>query len=484
MRTDPHMQVSILFSCSAAFAASPSTPSTPEPRTMTDATPPYNVTQLEHTVEFIGRQNAASKRRIRWVFNAAPSDGSAPHQHELVFTWSVSSGKQDITLDGANVSFSRQKGRSVFNEKVQRMGAKPDLRIVCTTAIPSGSPPDFVLYELVVDEIPYRCCPVAPNGQGRQEVYMGGSAGDMRPPQSILDITDPGRFEGAGGPDYVPGGSAVASAGGAPAQMDATNEEHHVGFRTVAEGDNLSKHEYERHRHDYPKTHFPGTEGGAPGAAPAAPPESVDDLLSFDAPAPASAPAAAAAAPTCDGMMDGVATGMLVPTQQPQSPTSYANDLLAFGAAAPAPAGESGHVAFSSLTPGDDLNNHEYDQHQHGQYPKDHWPGTAGAPPAKPVDPHVGFQTVTSNDDLNRHDYEQHQHGQYPKTHWVAGGDATAAEDATMGGVPAAAAPTPVAGVNPFDQFAAAPPPAGGTPSPQQQQQPPAGEPNDLLGFP
>lgn len=170
---------------------------------MTDATPPYNVTQMEHTVEFIGRQNAASKRRIRWVFNVAPSDGSAPHQHELVFTWSVSSGKQDITLDGANVSFSRQKGRSVFNEKVQRMGAKPDLRIVCTTVIPTGSPPDFVLYELLVDEIPFRCYPVAPNGQGRQEVYMGGSADDMRPPQSILDITDPGRFEGAGGPDYV-----------------------------------------------------------------------------------------------------------------------------------------------------------------------------------------------------------------------------------------------------------------------------------------
>ena len=465
---------------------------------MTDATPPYNVTQMEHTVEFIGRQNAASKRRIRWVFNVAPSDGSAPHQHELVFTWSVSSGKQDITLDGANVSFSRQKGRSVFNEKVQRMGAKPDLRIVCTTVIPTGSPPDFVLYELLVDEIPFRCYPVAPNGQGRQEVYMGGSADDMRPPQSILDITDPGRFEGAGGPDYVPGGSAAAAAGGAPAPMDATNEEHHVGFRTVAEGDNLSKHEYECHRHDYPKTHFPGTGGGAPAAAaPAAAPESVDDLLSFDAPAPASEPAAAAAAaPTCDGMMDLGATGTLVPTQQPQPPTSYANDLLAFGAAAPAPApagapaGEGGHVAFSSLTPGDDLNNHEYDKHQHGQYPKDHWPGTAGAPPAKPVDPHVGFQTVTSDDDLNRHDYEQHQHGQYPKTHWVAGGDATAAEeeaeDATMGGVPAAAAaaaPAPVAGVNPFDQFAATPP-AGGAPSPQQQQQPPAGRPNDLLGFP
>ena len=462
--------------------------------TMTDSTPPYSVTQLEHTVEHIGRQNAASKRRIRWVFSVAPNDGSASHQHELVFTWSVSSGKQDVTLDGSNVSFTRQKGRSVFNEKVQRMGAKPDLRIVCTATIPSGSPPDFVLYELLIDEIPFRCYPVAPNGQGRQEVYMGGSAGDMRPPQSILDITDPGKFEGAGSPDYVPGGAAAAAAAaggaGAPAPMDATNEEHHVGFRTIAEGDNLSKHEYECHRHDYPKTHFPGTEGGAPvaAAAPAAPTESMD-LLSFDTPAPA--PAAAAAAPTCDGMMDAAATGALVPTQQP--PTSYANDLLAFGAApapaaaaaaapAQAPAGGSGHVSFSSLTPGDDINKHDYEKHQHGQYPKDHWPGTGnGAPPAKPVDPHVGFR-ASSDDDLNRHDYEQHQHGQYPKTHWVASGDAEAQEgaaDATMG-----EAAAPVAAVNPFDQFAAAPPPAGGPPAPQQQQQPPAGGSNDFLNFP
>ena len=256
-------------------------------------------------------------------------------------------------------------------------------------------------------------------------------------------------------------------------------------------------HLYECHRHDYPKTHFPGTEGGAPvavaAAAPAAPTESMD-LLSFDAPAPAPAAASAAAAPTCDGMMDAAATGALVPTQQPQPPTSYANDLLTFGAAAPAPAapaqaaapapaGGSGHVSFSSLTPGDDINNHDYEKHQHGQYPKDHWPGTGnGAPPAKPIDPHVGFR-ASSDDDLNRHDYEQHQHGLYPKTHWVAGGDAEAQEDATDATMSEAPA---VAAVNPFDQFASAPPPAGGPPAPQQQQQqqPPAGGSNDLLNFP
>jgi hypothetical protein len=459
---------------------------------MTDPTltPPYSVTQLEHTVEHIGRQNAASKRRIRWVFNVVPSDGSASHQHELVFTWSVSSGKQDVALDGTNVSFSKQKGRSVFNEKVERMGAKPDLRVVCTTTIPTGSPPDFCLYELLVDEIPFRCCPVAPDGQGRQEVYMGGSAGDMRPPQSILDITDPGRFEGAGSPDYVPGGAAAGAS--APAPNEAANEERHVGFRTVAEGDNLSRHEYECHRHDFPKTHFPGTEGGAPvaaaTAATAAPTESMD-LLSFDAPEPAPVPAPAA--PTCDGMMDVAPTGTLVPTHQPQPPTSYASDLLAFGAPAPAPApaaaGGGGHVSFSSLTPGDDVNNHTYEKHRH-DFPKDHWPGTGnGAPPAKPVDPHVGFRASSADDDLDKHDYDAHAHGQYPKTHWVAGDDAAeAAQDAAMGETPvaaAAAAPAPVAAVNPFDQFAAAPPPAGGAPAPQQEQ-PPAGGSNDMLGFP
>eukprot|EP00562_Extubocellulus_spinifer_P022638 CAMPEP_0178627106 /NCGR_PEP_ID=MMETSP0698-20121128/8740_1 /TAXON_ID=265572 /ORGANISM="Extubocellulus spinifer, Strain CCMP396" /LENGTH=433 /DNA_ID=CAMNT_0020266325 /DNA_START=121 /DNA_END=1422 /DNA_ORIENTATION=+ len=431
------------------------------------AQPPYTISQVEHTVEHVGRQKAASKRRIRWVFGVTPIAGTAAapstQQHELVFTWSISSGKQDITLDGTNVTFNRQKGRSVFNEALQRMGEKPDLRLVCTTTVPTGCPQDFVLYELLIDDMPYRCYPVGGLGVGRQEVYMGGAIGGIRPPGSILDITDPGKYDGCGSPDYVPGGAgggappALLAPGADAGAMDISGggeAEHHVGFATASAGDDLASHEYTRHRHDYPKTHFPGSTGDpeAPAVAAAAtedaammaPPTESMDLLSFGADAAPPAPAAPGGmAPTCDGM------GALIPTQQPQQPSSspYAADLLSFGAApAPVPAEPVPPAA-----------------------------AAAGADaPMVPADGHVSFTTLTTGDDLATHEYDQHRHD-YPKTHFPG-----------SEGDPDASAVAAAAGVNPFDQFesaAAAPPQQG------QQQQPPSGTSagggsSDLLGFP
>ena len=300
----------------------------------------------------------------------------------------------------------------MFNEALQRMGERPDLRLVCTTTVPTGCPQDFVLYELLIDDVPYRCYPVGERGVGRQEVYMGGAIGGLRPPSSILDITDPGKYDGCGSADYVPGGAGGAPAPPAPDSGDAGamdisgggGAEQHVGFATASAGDDLASHEYGRHRHDYPKTHFPGSAGDpeAPAvaaaagedAAMAAPPTESMDLLSFGAAPPA--PAAPGVAPTCGGMM-----GDLVPTQQPQQQqqqpsSSYAADLLSFGAA-PAPAEPAppaaadapmvpadGHVSFTTLATGDDLATHEYGRHRH-DYPKTHFPGSKGDPEASAV---------------------------------------------------------------------------------------------------
>ena len=111
--------------------------------------------------------------------------------------------------------------------------------------------------------------------------------------------------------------AAAAAAAAAPAPPD-----HHVGFRTVASGDDLAKHEFEKHRHDYPKTLHPGPPSSSPRAAPPA------RLLT------AASVSAAAAAPAA---------------------TSAGQ--------APAAQGPERHVGFRAAEPDDDLSKHDYEKY-------------------------------------------------------------------------------------------------------------------------
>lgn len=111
--------------------------------------------------------------------------------------------------------------------------------------------------------------------------------------------------------------AAAAAAAAAPAPPD-----HHVGFRTVASGDDLAKHEFEQHRHDYPKTLHPGPPSSSPRAAPPA-----RLLTAASVPAAAAAPAATSAGQ------------------------------------APAAQGPERHVGFRAAEPDDDLSKHDYEKY-------------------------------------------------------------------------------------------------------------------------
>ena len=153
------------------------------------------VFQLEFTVEHIGRMVAESKRWIRWIWEEGPSG----RNRDLVLTWSVSSGKQEITLDGSPVAFQQQPGRSVVDVRIERKGAAalgPSLHVVCADVIPNGCSPDsFAQYELLIDDVPYRCHPAHPRGAAVQERYVGGGGDSGMPPGSILDILYPGKYD-------------------------------------------------------------------------------------------------------------------------------------------------------------------------------------------------------------------------------------------------------------------------------------------------
>ena len=156
------------------------------------------VLQVEFTVDHIGRRVPESKRWIRWVWEEGPSG----RKRDLVLTWSVSSGKQDITLDGSPVAFRQQPGRSVVDIRIERKGPAaegPALHVVCADVIPNGcSPHSFAQYELLIGDVPFRCHPAHPRGRAVQERYKGGGGHTGMPPASILDILYPGKYDGLG----------------------------------------------------------------------------------------------------------------------------------------------------------------------------------------------------------------------------------------------------------------------------------------------
>ena len=157
--------------------------------------------QVNFSVENVGKRQEDSKKRVRWVFQVVEGGGQGHQQHEIEFTWSLRSGKQEVTMDGQNVMFTKKKGRSVFDETLTKLGEKAHLQLVCARKAPLKAHPDFRCYELLIDDKPFGTYPKLNNGGPTPPVeeqdIMNAPCPFYDGPMSILDILFPGKYSEA-----------------------------------------------------------------------------------------------------------------------------------------------------------------------------------------------------------------------------------------------------------------------------------------------
>ena len=131
------------------------------------------VYQIQCETQNKGKRVASSKRRIRWRFGFANSDAIAEGQqgvdcrgaeHEVVFVWSLNSGKQLILADGQEVHWAKNSSQ----EKVQvawDMFGNHKLKVAA----------DRLQFDLFIDGIAFKDLP---------SIYQLGTTRDLPLPRS------------------------------------------------------------------------------------------------------------------------------------------------------------------------------------------------------------------------------------------------------------------------------------------------------------
>ena len=198
--------------------------------------------QVSFSVENVGKNQADSKKRVQWVYqiinnNNNNNGAAAPEQHTVEFTWSLRSGKQDVTLDGQTVLFSKKKGRSVFDEVLTQGGdsegqQQPHLQLVCAQKPPLQAHPDFRCFELLIDQKPFGTYPQLHTNSNTQNVVVVVEPTEFTStlapgedimtvatpfydgPMSILDILFPGKYSHAAPVQQLEMEPAMAFGGG------------------------------------------------------------------------------------------------------------------------------------------------------------------------------------------------------------------------------------------------------------------------------
>ena len=101
----------------------------------------YGVSYQE---ENVGRIFRRSKTRVTWTFVA-----SGGREHWVVLTWSKSTGKQDITMDGDSVWFGRNQGSSVLDHNWTTSDRSLRLHVLATCAPKLSN--HFRCYDLLIN---------------------------------------------------------------------------------------------------------------------------------------------------------------------------------------------------------------------------------------------------------------------------------------------------------------------------------------------
>ncbi len=138
--------------------------------------------------ENVGKMVKHSKTRVSWKFSCGN------RQHLVVLSWSKSTGKQEITMDGSSVWFGRNKGRSVLDHNWKTVDDTLKLHVLATCA-PKLSP-NFRSYDLVINGQLFASLPSHNHfdgfGDTEETEYMAQSEGDV---SSIIQILFPDGYK-------------------------------------------------------------------------------------------------------------------------------------------------------------------------------------------------------------------------------------------------------------------------------------------------
>lgn len=103
-----------------------------------------NMHQVSYLEESVGRMVKSSKVRITWEF--VSSDG---REHKIVLAWSRTTGKQQIQMDGTEVWFGQNHGRSVLDHNWTTRDESLKIHVLGTCAPPMNE--NFRSYDLVIN---------------------------------------------------------------------------------------------------------------------------------------------------------------------------------------------------------------------------------------------------------------------------------------------------------------------------------------------
>eukprot|EP00536_Pseudo-nitzschia_multiseries_P006731 jgi/Psemu1/15946/gm1.15946_g len=103
-----------------------------------------NMYQISYSEEDVGRMVKSSKIRITWEFV-----GNNGRRHEIVLSWSKTTGKQKICMDGAEIWFGRNKGRSVLDHNWTTQDETLKLHVMATCAPPMNA--TFRSFDLMIN---------------------------------------------------------------------------------------------------------------------------------------------------------------------------------------------------------------------------------------------------------------------------------------------------------------------------------------------
>ncbi|KAL7471431.1 hypothetical protein ACHAXS_011719 [Conticribra weissflogii] len=130
---------------------------------------PHEVPHTHYQVDYVavncGKMVAASKRRIRFKFGytnlEALSQGQTGQdcrgsEHDVIITWSLSSGKQAIALDGQEVFFDVGDTTKVNQAFRDKFGTTLHVKLHAAPLSTKANPdPDWKQYDLLIDGISF-----------------------------------------------------------------------------------------------------------------------------------------------------------------------------------------------------------------------------------------------------------------------------------------------------------------------------------------
>ena len=106
------------------------------------------VYQVSYSEENVGKRVKHSKVRVTWNF---VSNGGRD-QHTVTLAWSKSTGKQEVRMDGEDVWFGRNKGRSVLDHNWTTRDERLRLHVLATCAPNTKKMnEDFRSFDLVIN---------------------------------------------------------------------------------------------------------------------------------------------------------------------------------------------------------------------------------------------------------------------------------------------------------------------------------------------